>query len=125
MGKLRLYTQKTGTHVHCPLPEFVVKELEAIPKMSERYWFWAGNGKLQTATGDWQGHLLDLFQRMKVKQFARINKSTVDEARKRLEKKAASSRRVTRIVFATRSLSNFCWLVYRLNGFRFCSATPA
>ena len=36
-GKLRLYTQKTGTHVHCPLPEFVVKELEAITKMSDRY----------------------------------------------------------------------------------------
>jgi integrase len=47
-GKLRLYTQKTGTHVHCPLPDFVVKELEATPKMSERYWFWTGNGKLQS-----------------------------------------------------------------------------
>jgi integrase len=34
-GKLRLYTQKTGTHVYCPLPEFVVRELEAIPKMSD------------------------------------------------------------------------------------------
>ena len=86
-GKLRLYTQKTGTHVHCPLPEFVVKELEAIPKMSERYWFWTGNGKFQTATGDWQGRLLDLFKRIKVKQFARTNKITVDEARKQLEAK--------------------------------------
>jgi integrase/recombinase XerD len=84
-GKLRLYTQKTGTHVHCPLPEFVVKELEAIPMMSERYWFWTGNGKLQTATGDWQGRLLDLFKDMKVKQYARANKIAVDEARKRLE----------------------------------------
>jgi integrase/recombinase XerD len=33
-GKLRLYTQKTGTHVHCPLPEFVVRELDSIPKRS-------------------------------------------------------------------------------------------
>lgn len=86
-GKLRLYTQKTGTHVHCPLPEFVVKELEAIPKMSERYWFWSGNGKFQTAVGDWQGRLLDLFKDMKVKQFARVNKITADEARKQLEEK--------------------------------------
>jgi integrase len=60
-GKLRLYTQKTGTHVHCPLPEFVVRELEAIPRMSEKYWFWTGNGKLRTAVGDWQGRLADLF----------------------------------------------------------------
>jgi integrase/recombinase XerD len=60
-GKLRLYTQKTGTHVHCPLPAFVVDELDAIPRMSARYWFWSGNGKLQTAVADWQGRLKDLF----------------------------------------------------------------
>ena len=84
-GKLRLYTQKTGAHIHCPLPEFVVKELEAILMMRERYWFWTGNGKLQTAIGDWQGRLPDLFKDMKVKQYARANKIPVDEARKRLE----------------------------------------
>jgi integrase len=86
-GKLRLYTQKTGTHVHCPLPEFVVKQLEATPKMSERYWFWTGNGKLQTAVGDWQGRLLDLFKDMKTKQYARANSVAVGEARKQLEAK--------------------------------------
>jgi integrase/recombinase XerD len=86
-GKLRLYTQKTGTHVHCPLPEFVVKELQKIPKMSERYWFWTGNGKLQTAVGDWQGRLLGLFKGMKVKQFASVNKITEKEAREQLEAK--------------------------------------
>jgi integrase/recombinase XerD len=84
-GKLRLYTHKTGTHVHCPLPEFVVKELEAIPRMSERYWFWTGNGKLQTAVCDWQGRLLDLFKGLKVEEFARANKITAREARKQLE----------------------------------------
>jgi integrase/recombinase XerD len=61
-GKLRLYTQKTGTHVHCPLPEFLVIALAAIPRMSERHWFWTGNGKLQTAVGDWQGKLHDIFK---------------------------------------------------------------
>jgi integrase/recombinase XerD len=60
-GKLRLYTQKTGTHVHCPLPAFVAAELDAIPKASARYWFWSGNGKVQTAVTDWQGRLKDLF----------------------------------------------------------------
>jgi integrase/recombinase XerD len=64
-GKLRLYTQKTGTHVHCPLPGFVVKELTAIPKMSERFWFWTGNGKPETAVADWQGRLQKLFQEAK------------------------------------------------------------
>jgi integrase/recombinase XerD len=86
-GKLRLYTQKTGTHVHCPLPEFVVKELEATPRMSERYWFWTGNGKLQTAVGDWQGRLLDLFKDMKTKQYARANHMTATNARTQLESK--------------------------------------
>lgn len=38
-GKLRLYTQKTGTHVFCPLPEFVVQTLAAVPRLSETYWF--------------------------------------------------------------------------------------
>jgi integrase len=38
-GKLRLYTQKTGTHVYVPLPEFVVKELSLIQPMSEERCF--------------------------------------------------------------------------------------
>jgi integrase/recombinase XerD len=65
-GKLRLYTQKTGTHVHCPLPDFVVTELDAIPRMSERFWFWTGNGKLQTAVTDWQGRLQQVFKEAKI-----------------------------------------------------------
>jgi integrase len=65
-GKLRLYTQKTGTHVHCPLPEFVVGELDSIPKRSERHWFWTGNSKLKTAVSDWQGRLQTLFDDAKV-----------------------------------------------------------
>jgi integrase/recombinase XerD len=65
-GKLRLYTAKTGTHVNCPLPSFVVDELKAIPKLSARFWFWSGNGKLQTAVTDWQGRLQKLFTDAKV-----------------------------------------------------------
>jgi integrase/recombinase XerD len=67
-GLLRLYTQKTGTHVHLPLPEFVVHALDACPRMSERYWFWSGNGKLSTAVGDWQGRLLDLAEDAKIQR---------------------------------------------------------
>lgn len=53
-GKLRLYTQKTGTHVFCPLPEFVAQTLGAIPKLSPDYWFWNGASKLKTAVTSWQ-----------------------------------------------------------------------
>ena len=67
-GKLRLYTQKSGTHVHLPLPPFVLKELDSIPKRSERYWFWNGNGRLETAVGDWQGRLLDLAKDAKIQR---------------------------------------------------------
>ena len=65
-GKLRLYTQKTGTHVHVPIPDFVVEELELAPKLSVRYWFWTGNGKLQTAIADWQGRLKAIFDNAKI-----------------------------------------------------------
>jgi site-specific recombinase XerD len=66
-GKLRLYTQKTGTPVYCPLPDFVVTELELIPGMSTRFWFWTGNGKLQTAVCDWQARLLEVFEKANIK----------------------------------------------------------
>jgi len=66
-GKIRLYTQKTGTHVHCPLPDFVVRELEAVPMMNASLWFWTGNGKLETAVADWQGRLAALFLNAKIK----------------------------------------------------------
>ena len=65
-GRLRMYTQKTGTHVHLPLPEFVIRALDTVPKMSERFWFWTGNGKPSTAIGDWQGRLLELAKPAKV-----------------------------------------------------------
>jgi integrase len=65
-GKVRLYTQKTGTHVHCPIPDFVVKELDETPTRSERYWFWSGLGQLDTAVKDWQGRLQKLFKDAKI-----------------------------------------------------------
>jgi len=61
-GKVRLYTQKTGTHVCCPLPDFVINELESVPKRSERFWLWTGNSKLQPVVADWQARLHKLFE---------------------------------------------------------------
>lgn len=61
-GKLWLYTQKTGQHVYCPLPGFVVRELDSIPRMSERYWFWSGRGSLETARKEWSEKLAKVFE---------------------------------------------------------------
>lgn len=65
-GKIWLYTQKTGQHVYCPLPVFAVKELEAAPKVSERYWFWTGEGKLETARKKWSESLAALFKKAEI-----------------------------------------------------------
>jgi site-specific recombinase XerD len=67
-GKLFLYTAKTGQHVYCPLPAFVVAELEAVPKVSARYWFWTGAGKLETSRKKWSKALADLFEHAEVKE---------------------------------------------------------
>jgi integrase/recombinase XerD len=66
-GKIWLYTQKTGQHVYVPLPEFVVKELENVPRLSERYWFWAGQGTIETSRKKWSESLSTLFKDAKVK----------------------------------------------------------
>lgn len=60
-NKLFLYTQKTGVPVHCVLPDFVVRELEAAPKSSEGHFFWTGKSKLHSAIGKWQRRLQTLF----------------------------------------------------------------
>jgi integrase/recombinase XerD len=64
--KLRLYTQKTGQHVHVVLPDFVARVLATVPRCSDRFWFWSGNGQLETATKDWQGRLLELGKKVKI-----------------------------------------------------------
>ena len=59
--KLFLYTAKTGTKVYAPLPKFVLNALAAVPKVSERYFFWNGESKIKSATGDWERTLKAVF----------------------------------------------------------------
>jgi integrase/recombinase XerD len=66
-GKIWLYTQKTGQHVYCPLPEFVTKELENVPRLSEGHWFWAGEGTIETSRKKWSESLSALFKDANVK----------------------------------------------------------
>lgn len=64
--KLFLYTSKAGTPVYCPLPEFVITALEAAIEPNAHFYFWTGNSKVNTITGDWQAKLKDLFEDAKV-----------------------------------------------------------
>jgi integrase/recombinase XerD len=60
-SKLFLYTAKTGVPVYTVLPDFVVKALEATPRVTPKLFFWTGQGKLETAVKDWQGRLREIF----------------------------------------------------------------
>jgi integrase len=51
-----------GTPVYLPLPEFVLGALDQTPVVSERYFFWSGNGKLKSAVADWQRILAKVYK---------------------------------------------------------------
>jgi integrase/recombinase XerD len=48
-NRLFLHNAKTGTPVFTVLPEFMIRALEATPRVTGRYYFWTGAGKLSTA----------------------------------------------------------------------------
>lgn len=60
--RLFLYTAKTGVPVYLPLPAFVLNALEAVPNVSQGHFFWTGDSKLASATGDWQRTLKGVFR---------------------------------------------------------------
>ncbi len=64
-GTLPVLTKKSGTHVFCVLPDFVLAALEKKPLTSARHYFWSGNGKhgTETAVKDWSERLrVDVFE---------------------------------------------------------------
>ncbi len=61
-NRLLLYTQKTGTPVHIPLPPVVLEALEKAPFSSNLRPFWSGQGDPRSATKDWQRSLRRLFK---------------------------------------------------------------
>jgi site-specific recombinase XerD len=65
-SKLFLYQAKTGTPVSCPLPPFVVAELNAVKGPNPKYFFWTGNGKTKSAVADAQRSFRKLFELAKV-----------------------------------------------------------
>ena len=60
--KLFLYTQKTGTPVYLPLPDFVLQALDQVPDISPRYYFWRGDSRLAGAVAAWQRTLQHVFE---------------------------------------------------------------
>jgi len=60
--KLFLYTAKTGTPVWLPLPLFVLEALAAVPKLSERYFFWTGDSRKKTLKTAWEKALKRVFR---------------------------------------------------------------
>ncbi len=65
-NKLFLYTQKTGVPVYTVLPEFVVRALDAIPRVTPTHFFWPGAGDLDGVVGSWRKRLWKLFELAKV-----------------------------------------------------------
>jgi len=65
-NKLFLYTQKSGVPVYTVLPEFVVRALETIPRVTPTHFFWPGVGDLDGVVGSWRKRLGKLFRLAKV-----------------------------------------------------------
>jgi integrase/recombinase XerD len=58
-----LYTQKTGTAVYTVLPDSILAALDATPRVTEKNYFWTGNGRKQTCVTDWQGKIKEAFDK--------------------------------------------------------------
>jgi len=58
-----LRMRPSGPPVHPPLPDFVITAFDAVPRITERYFFWACESKIESATGDCQRTLKDVFRK--------------------------------------------------------------
>jgi len=66
-NRLFLYTQKTGVPVNTVLPDFVLKTLDATPKVTEQHFFWNGMDNLEIVLRGWRKTFAKLFDLAKVK----------------------------------------------------------
>ena len=66
LNRLFVYTAKTNTPVNIVLPDFVLQALELSPKVTSKYFFWNGTGKLDTIVGSWRRRLSKLFELARV-----------------------------------------------------------
>jgi integrase/recombinase XerD len=61
-NRVFLYTQKTGVAVNTVLPQFVVSALAETPRVTNKFFFWSGSGKLESIVRSWQTRLRRLFK---------------------------------------------------------------
>jgi integrase len=54
--------RKTEAPVYCALPPTVVAALKSFTPKSSKYFFWSGNGQLETACKDWSATMLKLYR---------------------------------------------------------------
>jgi integrase len=66
-NKLLLYTAKTGTPVHVPLPPVVMSALAGLETNVNGRFFSTGDAKPQTARANWSRYLDRLFELAKVR----------------------------------------------------------
>jgi integrase/recombinase XerD len=64
--KLHLYTAKTGTPVRVPLPKYIVKALEAVPRKHPDYFFHTGHSNVREAANTWRRRLAGVFTAAKI-----------------------------------------------------------
>lgn len=66
-GKIHTRQEKTGQPVYVPIPPFVSDALDKVKALDKdkdrKYYFWSGNGKVQTLLGNWRKYLGWLFER--------------------------------------------------------------
>ena len=65
--RIFLYQQKTGTPVCVPVPDFVIRALNSLPR--REYVFSSGNGELKSAIEDWRRTFKSLAKLAGVKGF--------------------------------------------------------
>jgi integrase len=61
-NRIFLYTQKTGVPVNTVLPDFVLKALDATPKVTGALYFWNGTDSVEAIVGSWRKRLSKLFE---------------------------------------------------------------
>jgi integrase/recombinase XerC len=64
-GKVLLRTEKTGTLVWIPIPDYVVQALEEVPRVGNQY-FQTGNAKPKTVRGGWDRSIRTILKLAKV-----------------------------------------------------------
>jgi len=72
-----LYRSKTGTPVRVSIPPDVAVELRDLPLLpNPRYFFWNGNGKIESAVGHWQHLFRKMFKQANLKHLDGTTKRT-------------------------------------------------